>query len=277
MKLFFICYLLLPVLLCVVIVTSQGQIILTGRAPTIVIQQPPPLSQFEAPSDPYQPESNATSMGHVVLTISPALNEEGTLSSSTLLYAMDSKLPSISHRKFHHYKKTWKLVFDAALFSIFPSLTRVSQLKFTSQSPFETHRFFSNMGVVAYVIAVGTSVLFFHRNGKKAYVRSDVPLLDTFIICVYVVYGVFVAVNEIVEKHVHRLKFTLGIPLKMNIFSQKEDSVQMSLHDIETEDDESCNSNALPECMIEVDQPWFSFWKLCSLLEFPLTVPRYME
>ncbi|GJZ81624.1 hypothetical protein Tco_0646618 [Tanacetum coccineum] len=35
----------------------EGQIALTGRAPTIMIQQPPPLSQFEAPSDPYQPES----------------------------------------------------------------------------------------------------------------------------------------------------------------------------------------------------------------------------
>ncbi|GKC85006.1 cation/calcium exchanger 4-like protein [Tanacetum coccineum] len=120
-------------------------------------------------------------------------------------------------------------------------------------------------------------------------------------VSIYVVYAVFVAANEIVEKHVRRLK--MDIPLRVgNIFSQEEDSVQTSLLDVETEDDGSRNSNALPEWMwasnvaiysnqmklqeherhlwgwqddgIEVDPPWSSFWKVCSLLEFPLTVPR---
>nr|GEZ92306.1 GPI transamidase component PIG-T [Tanacetum cinerariifolium] len=55
----------------------------------------------------------------------------------------------------------------STLFSIFPSFTQVSQLKFNYKPvTFETHGFFSNMGVVAYVIAVGTSVLFFRRNGN---------------------------------------------------------------------------------------------------------------
>nr|GEZ25706.1 cation/calcium exchanger 4-like [Tanacetum cinerariifolium] len=120
-------------------------------------------------------------------------------------------------------------------------------------------------------------------------------------VSIYVVYAVFVAANEIVEKHVRRLK--MDIPLRVgNIFSQEEDSVQTSLLDVETEDDGSRNSNALPEWMwasnvaiysnqmklqeherhlwgwqddgIEVDQPWSSFWKVCSLLEFPLMIPR---
>nr|GFD30944.1 cation/calcium exchanger 4-like [Tanacetum cinerariifolium] len=120
-------------------------------------------------------------------------------------------------------------------------------------------------------------------------------------VSIYVVYAVFVAANEIVEKHVRRLK--MDIPLRVgNIFSQEEDSVQTSLLDVETEDDGSRNSNALPEWMwasnvaiysnqmklqeherhlwgwqddgIEVDPPWSSFWKVCSLLEFPLMIPR---
>nr|GEW29604.1 RNA-directed DNA polymerase, eukaryota [Tanacetum cinerariifolium] len=52
-----------------------------------------------------------------------------------------------------------------------------------------------------------------------------------------------------VEKHVHKLKFTPGIPLRVIILSQEEDLVQTSLLDVETEDDGSCNSNALPEWM----------------------------
>ncbi|GJT08778.1 cation/calcium exchanger 4-like protein [Tanacetum coccineum] len=67
-------------------------------------------------------------------------------------------------------------------------------------------------------------------------------------VSIYVVYAVFVAANEIVEKHVRRLK--MDIPLRVgNIFSQEEDSVQTSLLDVETEDDGSRNSNALPEWM----------------------------
>nr|XP_043635960.1 cation/calcium exchanger 4-like [Erigeron canadensis] len=124
-------------------------------------------------------------------------------------------------------------------------------------------------------------------------------------VSIYVVYAVFVAANEIVRKHVQRLKLdavTPLLPLRVNIFSQDEDSVQGSLLDVETESDGSQSRNSLPEWMwasnvaiysnqmkfqeherhlwgwhddaIEVDQPWFSFWSLCSLLEFPLAIPR---
>ena len=65
------------------------------------------------------------------------------------------------HVRFHHYKKIWKFVLTVALFAMFPSLAQVGQLKFTKKSPFESHKFFSNMGVVSYVIAIPTSVLFF--------------------------------------------------------------------------------------------------------------------
>nr|GEX67887.1 cation/calcium exchanger 4-like [Tanacetum cinerariifolium] len=118
-------------------------------------------------------------------------------------------------------------------------------------------------------------------------------------VSIYVVYAVFVAANEIVEKHVHRLK--MDIPLRVgNIFSKEEDSVQTSLLDVETEDDGSRNSNVLPEWMwasnvaiysnqmklqeherhlwgwqddgIEVDPPWSSFWKATRWSTARLTI-----
>ncbi|GJY27207.1 cation/calcium exchanger 4-like protein [Tanacetum coccineum] len=124
-------------------------------------------------------------------------------------------------------------------------------------------------------------------------------------VSIYVVYAVFVAANEIVEKHVRRLK--MDIPLRVgNIFSQEEDSVQTSLLDVETEDDGSRNSNALPEWMWasnvaiysnqmklqeherhlwgwqddgieEVETPWSIVLEaFVRLLEFPLTVLERM-
>lgn len=128
-------------------------------------------------------------------------------------------------------------------------------------------------------------------------------------VSIYVFYAVFVAANEILRKHVQRLKLdavTPLLPLRVNIFSQgnqDDDSIQSSLLDVESEVvDGSQPSNSLPEWMwashvaiysnqlkfqeherhlwgwhddaIEIDQPWFSFWSLCSLLEFPLTIPR---
>ncbi|GJT62979.1 cation/calcium exchanger 4-like protein [Tanacetum coccineum] len=87
-------------------------------------------------------------------------------------------------------------------------------------------------------------------------------------VSMYVVYAVFVAANEIVEKHVRRLK--MDIPLRVgNIFSQEDDSVQTSLLD-----EHERHLWGWQDDGIEVDQPWSSFWKVCSLLEFPLTIPR---
>ncbi|PWA82408.1 GPI transamidase component PIG-T [Artemisia annua] len=80
--------------------------------------------------------------------------------------------------KFHHNKKIWKLLLSAVLFAMYPSLAQVGQLKFTNKSPFETHVFFSNMGVVAYVIAMPAAVAFF-CNGK---------LLRGFHQCIYISY-----------------------------------------------------------------------------------------
>ncbi|XP_071686329.1 cation/calcium exchanger 4-like [Rutidosis leptorrhynchoides] len=128
-------------------------------------------------------------------------------------------------------------------------------------------------------------------------------------VSIYVLYAVFVATNEIVRKHVQSLKLdavTPLLPLRVNMFSQghqDDDPIRSSLLDVESEVvDDSQPRNSLPEWMwasnvaiysnqmkfqeherhlwgwhddaIEVDRPWFSFWSLCSLLEFPLTIPR---
>lgn len=128
-------------------------------------------------------------------------------------------------------------------------------------------------------------------------------------VTIYVLYAVFVAANEILRKHVQRFKLdtvTPLLPLRVNIFSQgnqDDDTIQSSLLDVETDGDGAQTRNSLPEWMwasnvaiysnqgmkfqeherhlwgwhddgIEVYQPWFSFWRLCSLLEFPLMVPR---
>ncbi|KVH97894.1 cation/calcium exchanger 4-like [Cynara cardunculus var. scolymus] len=127
-------------------------------------------------------------------------------------------------------------------------------------------------------------------------------------VSIYVLYAVFVASNEILKKHVQRLKLdsvTPLLPLRVSIFSQEDDSIQSSLLDVETEADGSQSRNSLPEWMwasnvaiysnqamkfqeherhlwgwhdegIEIDQPWFSFSNLCSCLVFPLTVPRLL-
>ena len=81
--------------------------------------------------------------------------------NSLLISVIQITFYILFHVRFHHYKKIWKLVLTVALFAMFPSLAQVGQLKFTNKSPFETHTFFSNMGVVSYVIAIPTSVLFF--------------------------------------------------------------------------------------------------------------------
>ncbi|XP_076891127.1 cation/calcium exchanger 4-like [Bidens hawaiensis] len=123
-------------------------------------------------------------------------------------------------------------------------------------------------------------------------------------VSIYVLYAVFVAANEIVRKHVQKLKaVTPLIPLGVRIFSQEDDLLQSSLLDAENEADGYGyqNRNSLPEWMwashvaiysnqkfqeherqlwgwhddgIEVDQPWAKFWTVCSFLEFPLTFPR---
>ncbi|KAJ0586359.1 putative sodium/calcium exchanger membrane region [Helianthus annuus] len=123
-------------------------------------------------------------------------------------------------------------------------------------------------------------------------------------VSIYVLYAVFVAANEILKKHVQRFKaVTPLIPLGVKIFSQDDDSIQSSLLDVENEVEDYQNRNSLPEWMwashvaiysnqkfqeherhlwgwhddaIEVDQPWvnINFWNLCSLLDYPLTIPR---
>ncbi|KAJ9559608.1 hypothetical protein OSB04_004768 [Centaurea solstitialis] len=125
-------------------------------------------------------------------------------------------------------------------------------------------------------------------------------------VSIYVLYAVFVATNEILKKHVQRLKLDSVTPLlPLHLFSQQDDSIQSSLLDVETETDDSQPRNTLPEWMwasnvaiysnqamklqeherhlwgwhddgIEVDQPWFSFSNLCSFFTFPLTVPRLL-
>ncbi|KAK1436904.1 hypothetical protein QVD17_02688 [Tagetes erecta] len=119
-------------------------------------------------------------------------------------------------------------------------------------------------------------------------------------VSIYVLYAVFVAANEIVRKHVQRLKGVTPL-LPLGIFSQDDDSIQSSLLDVENEVNGLQNRNSLPEWMwasnvaiysnqkfqeherhlwgwhddgIEVDQPCVNFWNICSFLEFPLTIPR---
>nr|GEV56231.1 GPI transamidase component PIG-T [Tanacetum cinerariifolium] len=63
----------------------------------------------------------------------------------------------------HTYGGILYLLYAGALVVMYPSLTQLAQLKFQNnkQSPFETHSFFANMAVVAYTIAIPTSVILF--------------------------------------------------------------------------------------------------------------------
>lgn len=128
-------------------------------------------------------------------------------------------------------------------------------------------------------------------------------------VSIYIVYAIFVAANEILRKHVRRLKLdavTPLIPVRGSIFSQgnrEDDSIYSSLLDIESESDGAQSHSSVPQWMwasnvaiysnqimklpdgerppwgwhdesIDVDPPLLSFSRLCSLLEFPLSVPR---
>ena len=65
--------------------------------------------------------------------------------------------------RIHKYGGILYLLYGGALVVMYPSLTQLAQLKFQNykQSPFETHSFFANMAVVAYTIAIPTSVILF--------------------------------------------------------------------------------------------------------------------
>ncbi|KAH7565595.1 hypothetical protein JRO89_XS09G0232100 [Xanthoceras sorbifolium] len=127
-------------------------------------------------------------------------------------------------------------------------------------------------------------------------------------VSIYIVYAIFVATNEILRKHVQRLKLdvvTPLLPVRGSLFSQGSDedvSVYSSL--LETDDDPPQLHPSLPQWMwaqnvaiysnhLKVNEsdnerpPWgwtddgtqisdssFSCSKLISLLELPLTVPR---
>ncbi|CAK9179865.1 unnamed protein product [Ilex paraguariensis] len=128
-------------------------------------------------------------------------------------------------------------------------------------------------------------------------------------VSIYVVYAFAVAANEILRKHVRRLKLdavTPLLPVRGSIFShggQEDDSIYNSLLDIETESDGTQSHSSVPQWMwasnvaiysnqalkvpesewhlwgwhdetMEIDHPSFSFSKLCAILELPLTVPR---
>ncbi|KAI3737729.1 hypothetical protein L2E82_27741 [Cichorium intybus] len=118
-------------------------------------------------------------------------------------------------------------------------------------------------------------------------------------VSIYIIYAVFIATNEILKKHVQRLKLdsvTPLLPLSMFSLSHQDDDIQSSLLDVETEVNGQQLPNSLPEWMwasnvaiysnqdrhlwgwhddaIEVDQPLFSLTNLWSLLNYPLTIPR---
>ncbi|KAJ9691912.1 hypothetical protein PVL29_011157 [Vitis rotundifolia] len=130
-------------------------------------------------------------------------------------------------------------------------------------------------------------------------------------VSIYGVYAFAVAANEILRKHARRLKLdviTPLIPVKGSIFSQEgeeDDSMYSPLLDIETESDQPQLHASLPQWMwasnvaiysnqaikgsmadgerhlwgwtdegMENNRPLFSFSKLVSLVEMPLTVPR---
>ncbi|KAL4560080.1 hypothetical protein LXL04_032228 [Taraxacum kok-saghyz] len=116
-------------------------------------------------------------------------------------------------------------------------------------------------------------------------------------VSIYIIYAVFIATNEILKKHVQKLKLnsvTPLLPLSLFSLSNQEDDIQTSLLDLEVNPPQP--NNTLPEWMwasnvaiysnqdrhlwgwhddaIEIDQPWFSFTNLWLILNFPLTVPR---
>ncbi|KAK3030947.1 hypothetical protein RJ639_036685 [Escallonia herrerae] len=128
-------------------------------------------------------------------------------------------------------------------------------------------------------------------------------------VLIYVVYAFAVGTNEILRKHVRRLKLdvvTPLLPVRGSVFSQgneEDDSIYSSLLDIETESDGTQSHSSLPQWMwasnvaiysnqvlkvpyserpvwgwtddgMDIDRSSFSCSKLCLLLELPLTVPR---
>ncbi|CAN4081935.1 unnamed protein product [Withania somnifera] len=139
---------------------------------------------------------------------------------------------------------------------------------------------------------------------------GEVSVIATIgFVLIYVVYAFVVAANEILRKHARRLRLdvvTPLLPVRGSIFSegtQADDSVYSSLLDFETDDNSTLSPGSLPQWMwasnvaiysnqlakmhegerplwgwidegVEVNSPSFSCSQLCSLLEFPLTVPR---
>lgn len=130
-------------------------------------------------------------------------------------------------------------------------------------------------------------------------------------VSIYVIYAIVVATNEILRKHVRRLKLdvvTPLLPVRGSVFSQanqEDESIYSSLLEMDNEDNENNETQShgsLPQWMWasnvaiysnqaakvpdgerylwgwteegnETDGPSFSA-KLCSLLELPLRVPR---
>ncbi|XVF25234.1 hypothetical protein REPUB_Repub13aG0195800 [Reevesia pubescens] len=131
-------------------------------------------------------------------------------------------------------------------------------------------------------------------------------------VLIYVIYAFSVAANEILRKHARRLKLdvvTPLLPVQGSLFSQgseEDTSVYSSLLDVDTESDPPQLPSSLPQWMWasnvaiysnyfmkgsldEERPPWgwteegmetndssFSCSKLISLLELPLTVPRWL-
>ncbi|KAA8540235.1 hypothetical protein F0562_024202 [Nyssa sinensis] len=126
---------------------------------------------------------------------------------------------------------------------------------------------------------------------------------------IYVVYAFAVAANEVLRKHVRSFKLdavTPLLPVRGSIFAQgnpEDDSIYSSLLDVDTESNATQSHSSLPQWMwasnvaiysnqslkgpdsdrhlwgwteegLEADRSLFSFSKVWSLLELPLTVPR---
>lgn len=129
-------------------------------------------------------------------------------------------------------------------------------------------------------------------------------------VLIYVVYAVAVAANEVLRKHMRRLKLdsvTPLLPVRGSIFSQsnqEDESIYSSLLDVETENDGTDGAHSsVPQWMwasnvaiysnqvmkgpdgerpvwgwnhegIEIDDDGISFSKYCRLLNLPLSLPR---
>ena len=79
--------------------------------------------------------------------------------------------------RFHDYKGIWYLLYTGAIVIMYPSLVEVAQLKFQDSklSPFETHSFFAYTVIVAYTIAIPTSMILFYMR-----IRLETSIKECF-------------------------------------------------------------------------------------------------